>query len=275
MKGPGIPRPCVSLGDNSDVFRGSLNIARRKRPVRHLVAVSNELVLTRHGGDMNTRRTVLASEDPEFMLYRIGIRFGLRVLPEWSEWFAEELVRRRAVRMLVGLGCRPVLVTGTKKRFLGWIGHALKWKRISIPAEYEATAWKMSSDFDATGGGGQAATPPRCMRWLNIKSDRRQASQSVRRDGPSSSIGVPTSGSNCLAPSETSPHIPLGASMEMPPKDIREYLRIYAPELAERIAEHSRRYIVLVIRSRAKSNSWSEALSGTTGRNLRAAAAVG
>jgi hypothetical protein len=147
VNGPGIPRLCVSLGDNSDVFRGSLNIPRRKRPVRNLVAVSNELALTRHGGDMNARRTVLASDDPEFMLYRIGIRFGLPVLPEWSEWFAEELARRRALRMLVGLGCRPVLVTGTKKRFLGWIGHALKRKRISIPDNDQVAQWEVPAKF--------------------------------------------------------------------------------------------------------------------------------
>ncbi len=115
---------------------------------------------------MQARRTVLASDDPEFMLYRIGIRFGLPVLPEWSEWFKEELARHRAVRTLIGLGCRPVIVAGPKKRFLGWIGHALKRKRISIPGEHDATTWKVPSDFGGTGGdrGEPAGTPPRGTR---------------------------------------------------------------------------------------------------------------
>jgi hypothetical protein len=98
-----------------------------------MVAVSRELALTWRGGDLKARQTVVCSDDPQFVLYRIGVRFGLPVLPEWSEWFWRELETRHAVRRLVGLGCRALLVSGTKKRFLGWIGHALKRGRIHIP----------------------------------------------------------------------------------------------------------------------------------------------
>jgi hypothetical protein len=59
----------------------------------------------------------------------------LPVLPDWSSWFSEELVRKRAIQPLIGFGCQPVVVTGTKKRFLGWIGGALKRRRIQIPEQ--------------------------------------------------------------------------------------------------------------------------------------------
>jgi hypothetical protein len=145
--GSGVPDLQVVLGEDPVVFRGSMNIPGRKRAVRHIVVVSKELALTRPGGDVNARRTVLVSNDPAFVLYRIGVRFGLPVLPQWSEWFAKELETRQSVQPLIGLGCCPVVVTGTKKRFLGWIGHALKRERISIPDDNTAPLWAVPTGF--------------------------------------------------------------------------------------------------------------------------------
>src|SRR5690242_14741081 len=56
-----------------------------------------------------------------FVLYRLSERFGLPVVPERADWLMGELKRRRAIRPLAGLGCSPVLITGTKARFLSWI----------------------------------------------------------------------------------------------------------------------------------------------------------
>ena len=145
--GPDFSRFMTSLGKEAEVFRATINIPGRRRPLRHLVAVSEELSQTRSGGNPSARRTVLCEDDPAFLLYRIGARFGLPVLPEWSEWFASELKRHRAIEPLMGLGCRPVLVKGTKKRFLGWIGHALKRDRIMIPHDGLVSPWRVQSSF--------------------------------------------------------------------------------------------------------------------------------
>jgi hypothetical protein len=93
---------------------------------------------------------VLCDDNSAFLLYRIGARFGLPVLPEWSKWFASELERHKAIEPLMGLGCRPVLVKGTKKRFLGWIGHGLKRKLIRIPHDGFASPWRVQTSFQAT-----------------------------------------------------------------------------------------------------------------------------
>ena len=53
-----------------------------------------------------------------FVLYRLSERFGLPVVPEWADWFTRELKRRRAMSALAGIGCSPVLVSGTKAKFL-------------------------------------------------------------------------------------------------------------------------------------------------------------
>jgi hypothetical protein len=147
--GPHLNRIMICLGKDTDVFRGSINIPGRRRPLRHLVAVSEELSRTRAGGSPSARRTVLCGDDPAFLLYRLGARFGLPILPDWSEWFGGELDRHKAVEALIGLGCRPVLVKGTKKRFLGWIGHALKRGVIMIPPDGQVSPWQVATSFQA------------------------------------------------------------------------------------------------------------------------------
>jgi hypothetical protein len=90
---------------------------------------------------------VLCDDDPEFLLYRVSVRFGLPVLPDWSQWFSRELERHNAIEPLIGVGCTPVLVKGTKKRFLGWIGHALKREAIQIPADGLSWVWTVPMGF--------------------------------------------------------------------------------------------------------------------------------
>jgi hypothetical protein len=131
VEAPGTDPLTTTLGEGAQCFRGTITIAGRK-PIRHLVAISAELAKTRPGADPQGRRTILCDNDPTFVLSRIAQRFGLPVVPEWASWFNEELNRRGAIKPLVGLGCSPVLVSGTKKLFLKWIRRALRQKRIEV-----------------------------------------------------------------------------------------------------------------------------------------------
>jgi hypothetical protein len=146
IRGPEIEPLTASLGEGAPCFRGTLNIAGRK-PFRHLVAISADLAKTRPGADPEGKRTVLCDDEPPFVLYRVAQRFGLPVVPEWAGWFREELGRRGAIKPLVGQGCCPVLVTGTKKMFLKWIGSALRQKRIRFPETNGPVHWSVSQDF--------------------------------------------------------------------------------------------------------------------------------
>lgn len=151
VSGPELTPTRVTLGDDAQVFRGSVTIPGRRRPLRHLVVASKELALTRPGADVKARRTIVCSGDPAFVLYRVAVRFGLPLLPEWVSWLWGELERRQAVRPLIGIGCSPVIVNGTKKRFLGWIGYGLKRRRIEIPQTLvEKAGWDVSTWFSAT-----------------------------------------------------------------------------------------------------------------------------
>ena len=131
----------ATLGPNAKCFRGSVAVPGRKRPLRHLVALSDEMAKTRPGADRDGMRSVLCSGDPLFVLNRVARRFGLPVVPEWAPWFMDQLKHRKAIRSLVGLGCSPVLVQGTKQSFLDWISEGLKQGVIRIPEETGSLRW--------------------------------------------------------------------------------------------------------------------------------------
>ena len=147
--GSDVNRLMITLGKEAEVFRSSMSIPGRRRPLRHLVAISEELSKTRAGGDLTARRTILCDDDRAFLLYRIGVRFGLPVLPEWSEWFGQMLEHKNTIEPLIGIGCTPVVVKGTKKRFLGWIGHALKRGAVRIPEHGQSGLWQVPTWFSA------------------------------------------------------------------------------------------------------------------------------
>src|SRR2546427_6716433 len=144
---PGPMRIGASLGLEAQCFRGSVAVPGRKRPARHLVAVSTELAKTRPGADREGARTILCDDDPVFVFYRVACRYGLPVVPEWAPWFMRELNQRKAIRPLTGLGCSPVLVSGDKPTFLKWIGKALREGSIHIPKENGSITWKLPANF--------------------------------------------------------------------------------------------------------------------------------
>ena len=127
-----------TLGEKPVLYRTSLQIPERKRPVRHAVLLSKILFETTLGANSEARRTVLYDDTSEFVLHRLAVRFGLAVLPEWAEWFGAELRRRGMVEELIGLNCNPVAVKGTKLRLLRILSQGLRRKAIAIPAEVPA-----------------------------------------------------------------------------------------------------------------------------------------
>ena len=124
-----------TVGEKPVVYRASLQIPGRKRPVRHMVAISQTLFKTTLGADGEARRTILYDDTPSFMLHRLAVRFGLPVLPDWAEWFHGELRRREMVENLVGLNCSPVAVKGTKIRMLRILSQGLRRHQIQLPPE--------------------------------------------------------------------------------------------------------------------------------------------
>jgi hypothetical protein len=146
-EGPDVSRIVVTLGENARAFRSSVTIPGRKHAVRHLVAVSEELSLTQAGSSPDAQRTILCDNDTRFILYRLAVRFGLPVLPEWSEWVVAELQGRRALTPLFGLGCRPVFVSATKSSLLNLVSTGLKRGRLAISDSASTVQWNLPGQF--------------------------------------------------------------------------------------------------------------------------------
>ena len=123
------------LGAKAILYRASLQVPMHKRPVRHLVALSQALFETTLGAKGETKRSVLFENTPEFVLRRLAVRFGLPVLPEWSQWFHSEIHRRGMVEELIGLNCSPIAVRGNKIRMLRVLRQGLRRGQIAIPPE--------------------------------------------------------------------------------------------------------------------------------------------
>jgi len=147
------------LGPEAQCFRGSVMVPGRKRPIRHLVAVSAELFKTKPGVDREGGRTILCDADPVFVLYRIAYRYGLPAVPEWAPWFMRELNQRKAITPLLGLGCSPILVKGNKQTFLKWIGRALRERLIRIPEDNGSIRWKFTPTFLGQSNLQQSESP--------------------------------------------------------------------------------------------------------------------
>jgi len=159
---PRGPSVAASLGSEAQCFRGSVVVPGRKRPARHLVAVSAELAKTKPGADRAGARTILCDGELVFVLYRVAFRYGLPVVPEWAPWFMRELNQRKAISSLLGLGCSPVLVKGNKQTFLKWISRALRDRLIRIPEANGSICWKFPSSSADKLNSEQGETPEAC-----------------------------------------------------------------------------------------------------------------
>src|SRR5204862_928706 len=91
----------VALGEKPLLFRGSIAIAGRKRPLRHLVACSQELA------DMSSDGKLLLisdSDDDRFIWSSLVSHYGLPATPEWGPWLLAELRSQRRIHSLPGFG---------------------------------------------------------------------------------------------------------------------------------------------------------------------------
>jgi hypothetical protein len=122
----------VTLGANAESYRGSLQVDGLKRPLRHLVAISEELAQA--GSGKNTERAILFDDSPQFAWASVAHVHGLPGRAEWAGWVMAELTRLKAVQPLIGIGCNPVLVKGSKGLFMNCISRGLRDGKLQFPA---------------------------------------------------------------------------------------------------------------------------------------------
>jgi hypothetical protein len=139
VEGPAVPPIRVCLERNAQCLKGSIQLAERKKPLRHLIGISEEFA----SGNMsaNSERTLLAGSDKAFVWASIAHIFGIPGIPDWANWFANELTRHHALTRVLGVGCDPVIVKGEKEQFLDWLSWGVESEAIRLPAETGSIHW--------------------------------------------------------------------------------------------------------------------------------------
>jgi len=137
IEGPGIEPVRVWLGETKpQAYRATLSLQGRRRPVRHLISLSQEIA-----GSTIAARAVLIDSRPQFVWQAVAKIFGLPGVPAWASWFYEQLEWRNAITPLLGVGCSPVLIKGCREEFLSWLGAGVRSRTLILPEENRATKW--------------------------------------------------------------------------------------------------------------------------------------
>ena len=121
----------VTLGAKAQCFRGSLHLEEHKRPLRHLIAISEELSQIATG--KNTERAILFDDGSQFVWSALTHLHGIPGTPDWAGWIVDELRRLQALQPLIGIGCSPVLVRGPKSLFMNFISQGLRDGKLQFP----------------------------------------------------------------------------------------------------------------------------------------------
>lgn len=139
VEGPGVQPVRVCLERNPQCFKGSVQLTGRKKPLRHLIALSEEFASS--SVSTGSGRTLLACSENRFIWASLAHIHGIPGTPDWADWFAGELQTHKAITHILGIGCAPVLVKGEKEQFLDWISWGVESGAISLPAETGSIRW--------------------------------------------------------------------------------------------------------------------------------------
>jgi hypothetical protein len=133
----------ITLGEHASCYRGSVILPDRKHPVRHLVAVSEQLHTNGGAG-----KTILFRYRSIEAWAWLAVFLGLPAAPEWAQHISKALEVEGRVQPLDGIGCEPVLVTATADEVLAWISAALKSGAVAFPEENGPVKWPKRPLFE-------------------------------------------------------------------------------------------------------------------------------
>jgi hypothetical protein len=134
----------ITLGEHASCYRSSVVLPGRKHPVRHLVAISEQLHANGSAG-----RTILSRKSPNEAWAWLSTFLGLPAVPEWAKHICGTLEAEGRFQPLHGIGCEPVSVTATADEMLAWISSALKSCEIAFPEENGPIKWPKHTLFEA------------------------------------------------------------------------------------------------------------------------------
>jgi hypothetical protein len=130
----------VSLGERASCYKGAVSLSDRRHPVRHLLAVSEDLYT--NGG---VGRTILLRYQRDEAWATLVSFLGLPGDPAWAEHVLRVVESEERIKPLDGIGCQPVLISATTEEVLEWIGDGLKSHVLSLPEKNDPVRWPQYS----------------------------------------------------------------------------------------------------------------------------------
>ena len=151
VEGPEVQPIRVCLERNAQCFKGSIQFAGRKKPLRHLIGMSEEFASSSMSA--GSGRTLLGGSNSRFVWASVAHIHGIPGLPNWADWFGSELDTHKAAIRTLGIGCSPVIIKGEKEQFLDWLSWGVESGAIGFPAETGPIRWPALSLHDIFPAG--------------------------------------------------------------------------------------------------------------------------
>lgn len=126
----------VTLGEHASCYKGAVTLPGRKHPVRHLLAVSEEL----HTNGTAGRTLLLRYRRDEAWATLVSF-LGLPAAPTWGDYVLGTVERKKRIEEIDGIGCEPVLISATTEEMLEWIGEGLQTGALAFPRETGTVQW--------------------------------------------------------------------------------------------------------------------------------------
>ena len=130
----------VTLGEHASCYKGAVTLPGRKHPVRHLLAVSEEL----HTNGSAGRTLLLLYRRDEAWATLVSF-LGLPADPSWADHILGVVEQKKRVEEIDGIGCEPAVISATTEDMLEWIGEGLRSQVLAFPTTTGAIRWQQFS----------------------------------------------------------------------------------------------------------------------------------
>jgi hypothetical protein len=126
----------VTLGEHASCYKGAVMLPARKHPVRHLLAISQEI----HNNGTAGRTLLLRYRRDEAWATLVSL-LGVPADPAWADHVMGVLEERKRIEEIDGIGCEPVRILATTEEMLEWIGEGLRSGSLSFPTGVGPVRW--------------------------------------------------------------------------------------------------------------------------------------
>lgn len=126
----------VTLGEQTSCYKGAVTLPGRKHPIRHLLALSQELHSNGAAG-----RTILLRYRREEAWAALVSFLGIPAAPAWADYVLRKIESTRRVEEIDGIGCEPVLISATTEDVLEWVGEGLRSGVLCFPEGVGPIVW--------------------------------------------------------------------------------------------------------------------------------------